>query len=219
MTLLDVARGPAMQASILIMIVGLAWRLAGIWLLPRRRDLSDPRASLPKRLGAMLTTIVRRMWPRRAFLRAALVPMLISYGFHIGLLVILLGGAPHILLVKATLGLGWAPLPKGIIALASGITLMLLAAAAFRRWQDPVLRLLSTFDDWCALVLTILPVLTGILLAEETFSAYETLLALHIFSVEALMIAAPFGKLSHAVFVVISRATLGLRFSRKGASI
>jgi nitrate reductase gamma subunit len=63
-----------------------------------------------------------------------------------------------------------------------------------------------------------LPVLTGILLSGETIASYETLLSLHILSVELLMIWLPFGKLMHAGLVFASRGAMGFNFARKGAA-
>ncbi|MGO9544887.1 MAG: hypothetical protein ACLPPF_08845 [Rhodomicrobium sp.] len=144
---------------------------------------------------------------------------MLGYAFHIGLFVILTGGAPHILLIKAATGLSWPPLPKGIVALVSGVTLSVLVIVFIRRLMHPVLRLLSNFDDYLSLVLTFIPVLTGILLAGETFGSYEFLLAIHILSVEAVMIWLPFGKLAHTVLVFFSRGALGASFARKGATV
>ena len=38
MNLLDFARGPALQWSVVIFIVGVLWRLLGVFLLKTRKD-------------------------------------------------------------------------------------------------------------------------------------------------------------------------------------
>ena len=43
MTLLEFARGPALQWSIFIFIAGVLWRLLGVLLLRSKKDLSEPR--------------------------------------------------------------------------------------------------------------------------------------------------------------------------------
>jgi len=87
-----------------------------------------------------------------------------------------------------------------------------------RRVTHPVMRLLSTADDYLSWLLVFLPVSTGILLSGETIASYETLLTLHILSVELMMIWLPFGKLMHAGLVFASRAAMGANFARKGAA-
>jgi len=45
MSLLEFARGSAMEWSLMILVAGMAWRLIGALLLRRTKDLSEPRQS------------------------------------------------------------------------------------------------------------------------------------------------------------------------------
>jgi hypothetical protein len=219
MTLLDFARGPGLHWSVLIMVAGVVWRLAGVALLPTRRNLAEPsHPGLGRRVLGAVAVGVGRTLPRPSFWPRVALGTSLTYTFHAGLFVILFFGAAHILLIKSVTGWSWTPLPTGLVALASGITLAAIIGCLVRRVAHPVLRLLSNFDDYFSLVLTFLPVLTGILLTEETFGAYGTLLALHILSVELLMVWLPFGKIIHIGTVIIGRATMGAKFATKGAS-
>lgn len=218
MTLLAFARGPALQAAVLIMIAGICWRLAGIFLLRRRKRFALPRASVPGRIGGAFATILTRFVPRRTFWPRIAVSVVLSAVFHIGLLIILLGGAPHIQLIHQITGLAWPNLPKGLIVIVSGLTLASMIGLLIRRVFHPVLRLLSNVDDYLSWLLVFLPVLSGVLLSGETIGGYGTLLALHILSVELLMIWLPFGKLMHTLLVFAGRGAMGLNFARKGAA-
>ena len=218
MTLLEFARGPAWQASILILIAGLAWRLVGIFLLRTRPDFAAPRHGALARIGGGARTIVTRFVPRRAFWPRIAVSVMLSAVFHFGLAIVIFGGGPHIQVIHQWTGLSWPGFPKGVIVLVSGITLASMIALLIRRMTNPVLRLLSTADDYLSWLLVFLPVLTGILLSGETIGGYGSLLTLHILSVEALMIWLPFGKLMHSVLVFAGRWTMGVTFARKGAA-
>jgi len=218
MTLLDFARGPAFQASVLILIAGSAWRVVAMVLLRRKPQFAAPRHGLPARVGGGAATILSRFAPRRAFWPRIAVSVVLSATFHIGLAIIIFGGAPHILLIRQLTGLTWPSLPKGVIVIVSGVTLASMIALLIRRLNHPVLRLLSTADDYLSWLLVFLPVLTGILLSGETIGGYATLLALHILSVELMMIWLPFGKLMHAGLVFAGRGLMGMNFSRKGAA-
>jgi nitrate reductase gamma subunit len=218
MTLLAFARGPALQAAVLIMIAGICWRLAGIFLLRRRKRFALPRASVTGRIGGAFTTILTRFVPRRTFWPRIAVSVMLSGVFHIGLLIILLGGAPHIQVIHQVTGLTWPNLPKGLIVIVSGLTLASMIGLLIRRVLNPVLRLLSTVDDYLSWLLVFLPVLSGVLLSGETIGGYGTLLALHILSVELLMIWLPFGKLMHMLLVFAGRGAMGIDFARKGAA-
>ncbi len=218
MTLLEFARGPAWQASVLILIAGVAWRLVGIFLLRSRPQFAAPRHGLPARIGGGATTILTRFVPRRTFWPRIAVSVVLSATFHIGLGVVIFGGAPHILLIHQLTGLSWPSLPKGVIVLVSGVTLASMIALLIRRITHPVLRLLSTADDYLSWLLVFLPVLTGILLSGETIFGFGNLLALHILSAELMIIWLPFGKLAHAGLVFAGRGLMGMNFSRKGAA-
>ena len=219
MSLLDFARGPALQAAIAVCAAGSVWRLAGILLQPGRPDRSPARAgALPAPLGA-LYSIVRRMWPRRNFVQATLFTTVNSYVFHLGLAVVVFGLAAHIVFVRSLIGVEWAPLPSNLVYGAGVVTLASLMAALVRRLMDPVTRLLSRADDYLSWTLTAVPVLTGLMATSHLGARYETLLAIHLLSVAALLIWFPFGKLMHAVLFAFSRGATGVRFSRRGVRL
>jgi hypothetical protein len=218
MTLLSFARGPGMQVASLIFIAGMFWRLFGIFLLRRRVAHAAARHPFPMRLLGGAVTIFTRTIPRRTFWPRVGAGVALSYVFHVGLFIILFGGAPHILIIHEIFGLSWPGLPRGVIVIASGITLAALILLLVRRLTHPVLRLLSKPDDYISWAIVFLPVATGILLSGETIASYGTLLALHILSIEALMIWLPFGKLMHVSLVFAGRFVLGYNFSRKGAA-
>jgi nitrate reductase gamma subunit len=194
------------------------WRLAAIVLLRSRPQFAAPRHGLPARIGGGSATILTRFVPRRAFWPRIAASVVLSAVFHLGLAIIIFGGAPHILLIHQFTGLSWPSLPKGVIVLVSGVTLASMIALLLRRISHPVLRLLSTADDYLSWLVAFLPVLTGILLSGETVARYETLLALHILSAELMIVWLPFGKLMHAGLVFAGRGLMGMNFSRKGAA-
>ena len=59
--------------------------------------------------------------------------------------------------------------------------------------------------------------MTGLANTAHIGARYETLLALHILSVDLLLVWFPFGKLMHAFYLVPSRAINGALLGRKGA--
>ena len=218
MTLLDFARGPGLQAAWLILIAATAWRIIGVLLLRQRLHLAEPRTGIAGQARGAVTTVFTRFIPRRTFWPRIRVSVILSVVFHLGLVIIVLGGAPHIQVIQQFTGLTWPGLPKGVIVLVSGLTLASMIVMLLRRMFHPVMRLLSTADDYISWVTVFLPLLSGILLSGETIASYRTLLALHVLSVELLMIWFPFGKLMHAKLAFYSRAAMGINFSRKGAA-
>jgi len=216
MELLDFARGTALRFAVAVFVLGSLWRLVGVLLLPRLRDLSPPREGAPSPLAGAAFAIVRRLWPRPNFAAATRFVTLTSYVFHLGLAVVVFGLAPHILFVRNLVGLGWPALPSNLVVGVGVLTLAALLALGVRRALHPVMRLLSHAGDWVSWAVTVLPLATGLLATSHLGGRYETLLALHVLSIAAFLIWFPFGKLMHAILFVFSRGATGMRFGHRG---
>lgn len=214
MTLLDFARGPALQWALIIFVAGSLWRLIGALLTRRHKDLSAPRSRATAVGG--IRTLFTRMWPRPAFFSKTLFPVIVAYVMHIGLAIVVFLFTPHILFIDSLFGISWPGISNDIIMLTGGLTTAALVILLVRRMTDPVLKMISTSDDYISWVVTVLPVATGLMAYAHIGGPYETVLAIHILTVEALLIWFPFGKLFHAVLWVPSRAQLGAAFQRRG---
>ena len=210
--LLNWARGPALQFSMVVFIIGMLIRILEIWLLGRKKDLSQPRSTVT---AAGLRTVFSRNIPPPGMWSH----LISGYVFHVGFLLVLFFFVPHILLFKDIVGLGWPGLPNGIV---DGITIISLAAMMYTlaiRISDPVRRMLSNFNDYFAWFVTFLPLLTGYLAFHRHITDYTLMLAIHILSVNLLLIAFPFTKLTHAVTVFASRWYSGALAGRKGVKV
>ena len=215
MTLLELARGPLLQASLIILVAGVIWRLTALVILPYGRDHSEPRSR--NLLGGAVYTILRRLWPHREFQSRVLFAYVMGYISHIGLALVVLGYRPHILFIRDLTGVSWPALPNPAVYVIGAITLAAFIALLIRRLGNGVLRLLSSADDYFSWLVTVLPLVTGYLATAHLGARYETLLAVHLLSVELFLIWLPFGKLMHAFTFVLSRGFLGARTARKGA--
>jgi len=219
MTLLDFARGPALQIAFAVFGLGVLWRLFSLLLLPWARERSVARSGTPSRLTAALGGFVRHMWPASPFARVSRFVVFNGYVFHVGLAVIVFGLAQHILFIRDLFGVSWPNLPSGVVSVVAVITLASLVAALARRLASPVLRLISTPNDYVSWLVTVLPVVTGLVAVSHLWAAYETLLAVHILSVSLFLIWFPFGKLMHAFLVFLTRSETGVFYSRRGVQI
>ena len=92
------------------------------------------------------------------------------------------------------------------------------------RLTDPVLKKISGVDDTITWVVTFLPLFTGMAVIGEPSAAilsrdhvvYGGLLAVHLLSLELLLVWFPFGKLMHAFLVLPGRMQLATFFGRRG---
>lgn len=222
--LLDFARGPGLAFAVAVCVLGIAWRLLHLVRLPARHDLSEPRTSATAR-GAF-GAIVSRMWQPRTFRERTLPGTLHAYAYHIGLAIVFFGFAPHIAFIERYTGWHWPAVPGWLFVLATAAVFVGMGYALLNRLTSPVLRLISGFDDYASWAITLLPVVTGMAVVTLPLDATYPLhplhagpLAIHLLSVELLLIWLPFGKLSHAFLVFVSRGVTGAAFARRGANL
>lgn len=213
--LLTFARGTALNWALAIFVAGIVLRLFEIFSLGRKADLSRGRDTSP---GSGWRTVFTRSIPPQGMVKRDPVTYIAGYVFHIGLFVAVILFAPHIELIRDITGIGWPGLPSPLVdalAVAAIIALFVLLA---HRLNNPVKKLLSTGGDYLAWTLTVLPLLTGYLAYHHLLFEYTFMLALHILSVEALLVLLPFTKLFHTVSVFISRWYNGDISGRKGVA-
>ena len=217
MTLLEFARGPGMQWALVIFLVGVAWRLVGTFLIARRRDLSKPKGSANFKAGAR--SMIMRSIPPHELEKNIQFQHLSGYAWHLGFFATLLLFGPHVPFFKQFLGFGWPTLPNIVVLVIGGFTLAVLIALVIRRIIHPVMRQISSFDDWVSVFLVIIPLVTGFLSyshVEIGTIRYESMLALHILSIEALLVWFPFSKLMHMFYAFPSRYQVGVAMERRG---
>ncbi len=215
MDLLEFARGPALQIAAYVLVAGTIWRLVAIILLKEKPEFSEPRG--PGGLGAALKVIYTRAFTAPVFKKATLYPKILGYVMHVGLFATVFLFVPHIVFFQGFLGFDWPGLPNSAIFVTGVVTVGTAIALLVRRMTSPVLKLISNFDDYFSWLVTVLPLVTGLLIPIRFGIRYETLLAVHILSVALLFIWLPFGKLGHTFLVFITRGTTGMAFERRGA--
>lgn len=208
------ARGPGFDIALVIFVAGTLIRVLEILVLGRKRDLAAAKGN-PVRQG--LKTIFTRSVARKGLVRFAPVTYIGGYVFHIGFFIAFFLFAPHIALIDSLIGLNWPAAGRVIIESAAALAIIALLALIWTRVTDPVRRALTTWDDYLVLILSLLPLVTGYVAVNKLFGDPTLMLALHILSVELLMVAFPFTKLMHAFTFAISRYYNGAIQGRKGA--
>jgi nitrate reductase gamma subunit len=214
MTLLEFARGPGLYWATVIFVVGIVWRVAGALLLPRLKDYSKARDTANFKNG--VRTIISRSAPAHELEKNVRFQHYTGYIWHIGLFIVILFYAPHIEFFKDIFGFRWPNLPTNMITISAAITMAVLVALLVRRMMHPVLKMISNLDDYISWFVTFLPLLTGAMAFAHIGLRYEVMLAIHILSVELLMVWFPFGKLIHGLTIWPSRYQLGVTFGRRG---
>lgn len=203
--------GPLWYFSLAVFCIGILWQLVTIIFAGRKQDLSVARASASS--GAV-KTVFSRFIPHREITSQISVQVFAGYLFHLGLFALLFFAAPHVIFLEENLlGFGWTPMPHWAFILAAQAAFLGLIILWLRRMVNPVSRLISTWDDHIAAILTFVVMLTGCLALLEGFVALRLL---HRFTVELWLIYFPFSALMHTFTFVPSRAFTGAWFGRRG---
>ena len=208
------ARGPGFDIALTIMVGGILLRLVEIFVLGRKKDFAAPKGNA---VLQGIKTIFTRSRPRKGMMKEAPVTYIAGYLFHIGFFVAFLFLGAHIALIGDLIGIQWPAANKALIEAATAIAVFALIALLLTRFKDPVRRALSTFDDYLVWALSVLPLVTGYIAVNKIFGDGTLMMAIHMLSAEALMIAFPFTKLMHAVTFAVSRYYNGSIQGRKGA--
>jgi len=203
--MLEFARGPLFIATFSLMMLGLG-RLLVLELLEMARawmgmrDKAIPWSQNMKIFAEWLVPV--RLIPRiRPFFSV------ISFLFHIGLIVVPIFLAEHILLWERGLGFSWPSVGRGI---ADFLTLMTMVTCIvlllIRTFHKPT-RVLSGFWDYALLLILFVPFASGYVMVHPRwlFTDWTTMMLIHVLSAELVFVLMPFTKLSHVVLFPFER--------------
>ncbi len=219
--ILAFARGPFFQVAWLVFIGGLVYRLIRVILFGWKKD-KDP-ADGSKLVGLVKSFLKGAIiwpfipWVKRTFSKNPVVYLAGGF-FHLGLLIILIFGTPHMLVWKSLLGFGWYTLPLPITDWFAAVTIAAMVVLLINRFINPVLRLISGPAEWFNWLLVFLPMVSGYLMTHHLINPYEKAFALHMLAVDALLIWIPFSRISHFIFYFFSRAIHGIEYGKRAVN-
>ncbi|MDQ7069635.1 MAG: hypothetical protein Q9M48_02615 [Rhodobacterales bacterium] len=214
MSYIAFVEGPLFLIAATVFVLGALWRVIGIIRIGRKKDISPPKGS--EAVGFIRGNL-RHFLPRGIFARRTWVHIVGGYGFHLGLFVLVLFAAPHIVFIDERLfSVPWPALPRWGFIIAADIAFAGLIMLWVRRISDPVMRLISDWDDHIGSWLTFLVMFTGCLALQES---HVFLRATHMLFVDIWLIYFPFSRLMHAFTFFLSRGNTGATYGRKGMSL
>jgi len=199
---LNWARGPGLQIATIIFVAGVVIRIFEILLLGRKANLAEAKGT---EMSSGLKTMVTRTIPDRNTFKRSSVTIVAGYIFHIGMFVTFFLFAPHILFIKDLVGFGWPAASTTIVDAFAVISMIALLAALVNRLTNKVMRFLTNFEDLLTWFLTFLPLVTGYIAFHRIGFTAPSLLAIHLLSVELLLVVFPFTKLMHAFTLFLAR--------------
>lgn len=209
-TLYNIATGPLLWATFAVFVLGSAWRIGSMISTARKKEMSvvaymDAGYSF-RSILRWLTPFGTLGWKQNPGITVA------TFIFHISLLLLLLFAPGHAVMWDYNFGFAIWSLPEGIAD-----TLTIAAAAScgyfcYRRLLVPAVRYVTTAHDWAVLALVALPIVTAFLAKWQVGGDGLFMSLLHVLSGEAVLIAIPFTRLSHALLSPFTRAYMGSEF-------
>lgn len=205
-TLLQFAEGPLLRFALLVLILGLGRHvLMSVLGYVRARRLAG---GAPARFAPTLLQTVRFANPLRYVLRTRGLYSVITLSMHVGLILVPLFLAGHIVLWDRALGLHWPAFPA---RLADGLTLLTIGAATsalVARAAYAGSRRISRFQDWLFPPLIVVLFGSGFLMAHPPWDVlpYPASRLVHVLSGDLLLLLVPVSKLTHMVLLPLSRA-------------
>lgn len=141
------------------------------------------------------------------------VMTIVTFLFHICLVVTPLFFLGHAVLVTDAWGLRGVTLPDGV---ADAMSLVVILGCVFfliRRRVRPEVRFVTDASDYFLLLLVALPFITG-MAASHQQPATNWMAIVHMLTGEIMLAAIPFTRLSHMIFSIFTRAYMGSEFGK-----
>ncbi|KPJ75976.1 MAG: nitrate reductase [Deltaproteobacteria bacterium SG8_13] len=203
--------GPLAWAAFTICIGGCLYRLISLIVLAYKKErFIFTYMSFSYGLRSIvhwITPFATENWRRHPVLTV------VTFAFHISLVIAPIFLLSHIVLWEEAWDLRWPALPD---ALADTMAVIVIAGCIFflvRRLKLPEVQFVTTASDYVILAIVAAPFVTGFL-AYHQWVAYPYMVIAHIISGEVMLVAIPFTRLSHMVFSPLTRAYMGSEFGK-----
>ena len=201
--------GPLAWIAWAIFILGSIYRLASMYALAKKKDASSlAYMSWPYGLRSIMHWLIpfgTMGWKADPIMTVA------TFAFHICFILVAVFLSAHVVFWDTAFGITLWRLPTAIGDIISFVVIGACAVFALRRLVLPHVRSVTRTKDWFALGLVALPFITGVL-AYHQVGPSLLMTTLHVLSGELLLALIPFTRLSHALFVLFTRAYMGSEF-------
>ncbi len=210
MDLYELVRGPLAVAAFAVLILGSLYRALSMIKVGKKAKMLYPQASI----SGGLRSILHHLLPFGAsYMRARTVFTVITFLFHMAVIILPIFLMSHIVLWFESFGFLWWELSKPA---ADTMTAVVVIACLFfigRRLFVSEVRQVSSASEYLLPILILIVFLTGFC-ASHQWGPYRPMLIFHIATSEILIALIPFSRLMHMLFFPFSRAYMGAEHSR-----
>ncbi len=204
----ELVRGPLAMLSFAILVIGICFRLVTFYSKGTNPKMLYPKENLNNGFRSMMIGVIPFA---TRFMRERPLFTMITFLFHVCVLIIPLFFMAHIVLWFESYGLLWQGISN---TLADYMTLFVMFACIFffiRRLTIKEIKMVSQPSDFILLILIFVSFLTGFL-AFHQFGPYRPILIVHILSCDIFIAMIPFSRLWHMIAYPFSRYYMGADF-------
>jgi nitrate reductase gamma subunit len=144
-------------------------------------------------------------------MRARPVYSLLSYVFHICVVVTPVFLMGHAVLWQTSWGVRWWSLPEGVADVMTLVVVFACLAFMIRRLARPEVRNVSYLSDFLLALVVMAPFLTGFV-AHRQWLPYQPMVIAHIVSGVVFLLVIPWTRLVHMIWFAFTRAYMGSEF-------
>ena len=201
--------GPLAWAAFILFIGGSLYRLLAMLILVNKKE-KFIFSYMSLRYG--FRSIIHWITPfATENMRRHPVLTIVTFLFHICLIVTPILLLSHVILWDESWNLSWWSLPDGV---ADFMAIIVIASCIFflvRRLVSPEVQFVTSASDYIILAIVAAPFITGFFAYHQWF-AYKSFMILHILTGEIMLVAIPFTRLSHMIYSPFTRAYMGSEF-------
>ena len=204
----EFSRGPLVWIAFGILLVGGLYRVVSVAKLAKKDKVVWPYMRWKFGLRSIMHWLIpygsANMRMRPAF-------TLVSFLFHICLLLTPILTAAHVFLWKESWKISWWTLPDTLSKVMVIIVLFGGLVFVVRRIANPTVRFVTTAADYVLVVLVLAPFATGLMAYYQMFD-YQTIVIIHMWTGAIWLAMIPFTRIVHMLFFPLTRAYMGSEF-------
>ncbi len=199
-------RGPVFAAAFALMVLGLTrvFLLTVIGMLEAYVKSWDRLVNWKEVARQTVNWLlpILRLWRTRPIYST------LSLLFHVGLLLVPLFAAAHVLMWRSSVGFAWKALPQKPADVLTVLTLITGIGLLLGRVASSASRTISRPQEYFWPALLLIPFATGFVCSHGAISAnaYQELMLLHVYSADLILALIPFTKIAHCVLAPLSQS-------------
>lgn len=213
-SLLEFARGPLFRFTFALLVLGCA-RLVVLTVY----NIIKTYLTAGDKAVAWDLVRKRTLWwlfPFARLTRTRSVYSIVSFIWHVGLIITPIFLFGHVHLWKQGTGLAWPTLSNHVADVLTVVTIVAGLWLLVGRIASPLSRTMSRPNDFLWPVLLTIPFLSGLFIRHPSISpmSYQAMMLIHVLSGELIFVLIPFSKVAHCVLMPFSQlvSEMGWRF-------